>query len=268
MCAGTIPGIALSRLTRLGQGDNLPVTTAYEEHPGLLRVCASGQWDLDNVQLAIDSLPKRLRVMGATKALIDITDVTDFPRANRRHKMGIESAQRWPNWMQVALIVKAEWISKAFATAARTQGVNVQSFGSPQHAFSWLAVPEPEEPMLTIEECRFADHMLLRMVGAFSPDRVRHTIESVPVAAEAAGVEAVIVDSLDMEMPPMLERHALGRLVAKVTPPWLKIGVVIPPDSIDKMFENAARAGGARMRVVGSIEEARERLGIAGPGHA
>ena len=116
---------------------------------------------------------------------------------------------------------------------------------------------------IIIEENLHEDHMTIRMEGAFSADRVRHTIESLPSVAESAGMQTVIVDSVDMELPTTLERHSLGRLVAKVMPPWMRIAVVIPPESIDKMLENTARAGGVQFWVVGSIDEACDKLGLS-----
>lgn len=244
-------------------GHGLSLTISYEEHPHVLVTRLEGRFDLADVQIALEQLPSRLEAAGTRTAFVDLTQVDSFPLATQRHKLGIHAAKAWPRWMRVVLVVKAEWMRKMFSNTARTRGVDVHSFGTAAHAWEWIGMEEPGEAPLVVSYQRHTDHLLIRMSGAFTPQRVENTITSLPGMARSSGVSNVIFDCLQlMDLPQTMARHQLGRFVAKTWPRFLRVAVVVPPHEINKMFENAARAGGVQLWVVGSLDEARPVLGL------
>ena len=93
--------------------------------------------------------------------------------------------------------------------------------------------------------------------GAWNLADIFALIGRVREEADAAGLDAALVDLLDVPGPiPQMERFFAGKRVAEVLKHRIRLAVVAREEYINKFGENTAVNRGARMAVLSSEEHA------------
>jgi hypothetical protein len=104
-------------------------------------------------------------------------------------------------------------------------------------------------------------HVRFDVTGAWNLAEIFALIARVRQEADAAGLDAVLVDLSAVPGPiPQMERFFAGERVAAVLRHRIRLAVVARAEYIDKFGENTAVNRGARMAVMSSEEHARAWL--------
>ena len=103
-----------------------------------LEIGVAGTWSLENVYALIDATRDECDRLAVNRVLVDTRAMTGQPTEMGRFKGGVRTAEVLGGKIRVALLSRAELITRFGENAAVNRGANLRVWTDREEAIAWL----------------------------------------------------------------------------------------------------------------------------------